>query len=79
MDEVRAYCRERQNSIDPERFVNYYQARGWKYKDGQPMEGWEAAVRNWEKMEPERGESEAGKIALSDLLKGFHTEDEEEQ
>lgn len=78
-DDVLAYCRELQSSIDPERFVNYYQARGWKYKGGQPMEDWKAAVRSWEKREPQRSECETGEIALSDLLKGFHIEDEEEQ
>lgn len=79
LDQVRAYCQERQSSIDPERFVNYYQARGWKYKGGQPMEDWKAAVQSWEKTEPEQGEREAGKVAIADILKGFHTEDEEER
>lgn len=79
VDEVRAYCQERQNSIDPEQFVNYYQARGWKYKGGQPMEDWKAAVQSWEKREPQRSGYSAGVPPRSDHLKGFHTEDEEEQ
>jgi hypothetical protein len=45
---VRAYCTERGNSVDPEAFVDYYAARGWKLKNG-PLVDWKAAVRTWEK------------------------------
>lgn len=49
VDEVRAYCQERKNSIDPEAFVDYYEARGWKYGQGRPVVDWKAAVRTWER------------------------------
>lgn len=42
-DEVREYCRERGNRISPERFIAYYQARGWK-----DIMDWRACVRAWE-------------------------------
>ena len=29
VDEVRAYCQERGNSVDPERFVDFYASKGW--------------------------------------------------
>ena len=48
VDEVREYCKERKNNIDPERFVDYYTAKGWKIGK-QPMKDWKAAVRTWEK------------------------------
>ena len=47
VEEVREYCKERGNGIDPQRFVDYYTANGWmagKVK----MKDWKAAVRNWE-------------------------------
>ena len=48
VDEVRAYCQERNNSVDPERFVDFYSAKGWKIgKDS--MKDWKACVRTWEK------------------------------
>lgn len=47
-EEVRAYCQERQNGIDPERFIDYYSANGWKVGKN-PMKDWRAAVRTWEK------------------------------
>lgn len=48
VDEVRAYCQERRNCVDPERFVDYYEANGWKVGKSS-MKDWKATVRNWEK------------------------------
>jgi hypothetical protein len=47
-DEVRAYCRERGNTVDPDAFVDFYTAKGWKV-GREPMKDWQAAVRTWEK------------------------------
>lgn len=49
-DDVKAYCDERGNSIDPQRFIDYYQANGWKVGKAS-MKDWKAAVRNWESRE----------------------------
>lgn len=48
VDEVSDYCTERKNSVDPQRFVDYYTANGWKVGKN-PMKDWKAAVRTWEK------------------------------
>ena len=53
VDEVRAYCQERNNKVDPERFVDFYQSKDWlvgKVK----MKDWKAALRNWEKGDKEK-------------------------
>lgn len=46
-DEVREYCRERGNSVDPSRFVNFYAAKGWMVGKNK-MKDWKAAIRTWE-------------------------------
>ena len=51
VDEVRAYCTERKNRVDPERFVDFYSANGWKQGKGKPIVDWKAAVRTWEREE----------------------------
>lgn len=51
VDEVRAYCSERKNSVDPERFVDFYAANGRKQGRGKPIVDWKAAVRTWERNE----------------------------
>lgn len=48
VDEVRQYCFERGNGIDPETFIDFYEARGWMIGKN-PMKDWKAAVRTWEK------------------------------
>ena len=48
IEEVQAYCRERGNSVDANRFVDYYEANGWKVGKN-PMKDWKAAIRTWEK------------------------------
>ena len=48
LDEVIAYCQERGNSVDAERFVSFYESNGWKVGKN-PMKDWRAAVRTWER------------------------------
>jgi hypothetical protein len=52
VEEVSAYCRERKNRVDPERFVNFYTSKGWVVGKT-PMKDWKAAVRNWERDGPD--------------------------
>ena len=47
LSEVTAYCRERQNAVDPQRFIDYYTANGWEVGKNS-MKDWKAAVRTWE-------------------------------
>lgn len=49
VDEVRTYCTERKNRVNPERFVDFYSANGWKQGKGKPIVDWKAAVRTWER------------------------------
>lgn len=51
VEEVRSYCIERDNGIDPETFINFYESKGWKVGRS-PMKDWRAAVRTWEKRHP---------------------------
>lgn len=46
--EVQAYCKERGNNVDAERFIDYYTSNGWKVGKNK-MKDWKAAVRTWEK------------------------------
>ena len=47
IDEVRVYCTERHNNVNPDSFVNFYESKGWKVGK-EPMKDWKAAVRTWE-------------------------------
>lgn len=49
LEEVRAYCKERNNKIDPLKFFNYYAdpSRNWTI-NGKRMKDWKCAMRGWE-------------------------------
>lgn len=48
LEEVTAYCSERGNSIDPQKFIDYYDSNGWMVGKNH-MKDWKAAIRNWER------------------------------
>jgi hypothetical protein len=50
LEEVQAYCHERNNSIDPEAFIAFYQSKDWKVGN-QKMKDWKSAIITWEKRE----------------------------
>ena len=52
MEEVAAYCAERNNGIQAQRFVDFYAAKGWRIGK-ETMRDWKAAVRVWEGKEAE--------------------------
>lgn len=54
VNDVRAYITEKEYTIDPEAFVDYYTANGWKVGKN-PMKDWKAAVRTWKRKENENG------------------------
>ena len=55
--QVGNYCTERNNEINPEKFVDYYQSKGWLVGKSKMID-WQAAVRNWEKSESKNELSE---------------------
>lgn len=50
ISDVEQYCIERNNNVDPQHFVDYYESNGWKVGKN-PMKDWKAAVRTWERSE----------------------------
>ena len=46
--DIAEYCVERNNSVDAQKFYDYYSSNGWKVGKN-PMKDWKAAVRTWEK------------------------------
>ena len=48
LEEVKAYCQERNNFVDPEKFIDFYESKGWMVGRNK-MKSWKASVRTWEK------------------------------
>ena len=55
-EQVRNYCNERNNGIDPQKFIDYYSTNGWKVGRN-PMKDWKAAIRVWENRDSSSGEA----------------------
>ena len=70
VDDVRAYCQERNNKVDPQKFVDFYSCKGWMVGKNH-MKDWKAAVRTWEKSSRQSREAPAQK--KYDANKGMMT------
>lgn len=69
-EEVKAYCDERNNGIDAERFIDYYSSKGWLIGKT-PMKDWQACVRTWEKGNTAKPKP---KDSVMDILGDLHNE-----
>jgi DNA replication protein DnaD len=47
LQEVSAYCQERNNNVDSQKFFDFYESKGWMVGKNK-MKDWKAAVRTWE-------------------------------
>ena len=56
LEEVQQYCIDRKNSINAEKFIDYYESNGWKVGRNS-MKDWKATVRTWEKNQQENKQS----------------------
>lgn len=75
VEEVKSYCKERGNRVDPERFIDYYTSNGWKVGKN-PMKDWRAAVRTWER--DEKGEAPR-RAAKRDTFRNYEEKPYDEQ
>ena len=46
VEEIAAYCKEKNYNINAQQFYNYYESNGWKIGRN-AMKSWQAAVQNW--------------------------------
>lgn len=70
LEEVQEYCKERNNNIDAQYFIDYYESNGWKVGKN-AMKDWKAAVRTWEKNDFGKGKAKQTKTKspYDDILK----------
>jgi len=67
VEEVREYCRERNNNIDPAEFIDFYESKGWMIGSNK-MKDWRASIRTWERKN--RGRSVPVSDYIVDQLSG---------
>lgn len=47
LEEVTEYCQERKNNVNPQKFIDFYESKGWMIGKNK-MKDWKASVRTWE-------------------------------
>jgi len=75
IQQVRAYCQERKNEIDPESFIDYFAQQGWILANGRKVKDWKACIRTWEKRDKKENFSTVGKDFDFDTRKWVDAKD----
>jgi phage replication O-like protein O len=53
LEELTAYCNERENNVDPQNFIDFYTAKGWMIGKNK-IKDWKACVRTWERRDKDK-------------------------
>lgn len=60
LEEVCAYCKEKNFIIDPNYFYEWYKEAGWMKSNGEPVSNWKTTMMTWNKKERERNNEKGG-------------------
>ena len=63
LQEVEEYCKERNNGINAQKFISFYDAKGWMIGKNK-MVDWKGAVRTWEQRD--KADSKKSKPKMGD-------------
>lgn len=55
LEEIQDYCLERNNSVDAEKFYDFYESKDWMIGKNK-MKDWKACVRTWERRTPKQND-----------------------
>lgn len=79
LQEIIDYIKENNYTVNPNYFYNYYEARGWEYKNKQKMKSWKGAIGQWEsnnkKREEEKTEQEKSPVYYIKLMSEYRDPD----
>lgn len=59
IEEIKNYCLERKNNVNPNQFFDFYESKNW-FVGKNKMKDWQAAVRTWERNCKGKTEIESG-------------------
>ena len=49
--ELSSFIKENNLNVDAQKFLDHYNNNGWKTAKGNPVTDWQATVKNWDKLE----------------------------
>ena len=56
LEEVKEYCLERKNNVDPKKFIDFYEVNNWTDSKGNKVKSWKQKVITWEAHQPKQKE-----------------------
>lgn len=59
--EIKEYCKERNNSVNAERFYHFYEAKNW-YIGKNKMKNWKSAINTWEQSDKQNSSNSKNDI-----------------
>ena len=65
--ELQEYCKEKNYTIDADRFINFYESKGWMVGKNK-MKSWKAAASNWAK--PSQDDNQQNRPVMKELSNG---------
>lgn len=71
-EEVRAYAKERNSTIDPDFFFDYFSTRNWVDKKGDPVRNWKNKFVTWENADKKRKAEQKAKEEQKPDLSWFY-------
>lgn len=71
-EEVRAYAKERNSTIDPNFFFDYFSTRNWVDKKGDPVRNWKNKFVTWENADKKRQAEQKAKEEQKPDLSWFY-------
>ena len=73
LEEIRNYCKERKNNVNPEKWLAHYQAKGWLIGKNK-MKDWRAAVRTWEDAIPSTAPHKKAPDDMLEIMRAYDKE-----
>lgn len=74
LEEVQAYCRERESTVSAHAFYDWYESNGWRVGKN-PMKDWKAAIRTWEQKDRVAGKYYVPPENINGIKKGGVSEE----
>lgn len=63
LEEVRQYCKERNNGVDAKKFFDYFEESDWYDSKGQKVRNWKQKVITWERNAKQPSATKTDKLA----------------
>lgn len=72
LEDIKRYCQERKNNVDPQKFYDYFSASNWVDSKGNPVRSWKQKIITWESYKggntDERSNGDPGKIKYGNYI-----------